>query len=68
MFFFGFNIFRGPMGLLMFPLSIFAAWWTYRDAQTRQLAPLLWAGISFSIFPLGFIAYLIRRTAAARIR
>lgn len=58
MFFLGFNIFPGLLGLIMFPLSILAAWWTYKDASRRNFSPLLWASISFSIFPIGFFVYL----------
>ena len=61
MVFFGFNIFRGFLGLLMLPLAILAAFWTYKDAGKRNLSPLLWAGISFLVFPVGFIIYISYR-------
>ncbi|MDT3700783.1 MAG: hypothetical protein RO469_15350 [Thermincola sp.] len=62
MFFFGINIFRGFLGLLMFPLAIWAGWWTYKDVTARGgRYNWIWAGISFSVFPLGFIFYLIYR-------
>lgn len=65
MFFFGFNIFRGLWGLIMLPLAIWAAVWTYRDAQrTGNRYQWIWAGISFSVFPVGFIIYLIYRMFA----
>ncbi len=65
MFFVGFNFFRGLLGLLMLPLAIWAAWWTYKDVDSRGLRfPWLWAGISFSIFPLGFFVYIIYRIFA----
>ncbi len=65
MFFIGFNFFRGLLGLIMFPLAIGAAYWTYKDMSRRGMSyPWLWAGISFSIFPLGFIVYLLYRLFA----
>lgn len=67
-FFIGFNIFRGFWGMIMLPLAIAAAIWTWKDARTGGFTPWIWAGIVFSIFPLGFIIYLIFRTAAARNR
>lgn len=64
MFFIGFNIFPGLTGLIMFPLAILAALWTYKDAQKGGFSPLLWAGISFSVFPIGYMVYLIYRALA----
>lgn len=65
MIFFGINIFRGMLGLLMLPLAIWAGWWTYKDVAARNGSwPWLWAGISFSVFPLGFIIYLVYRVFA----
>ena len=64
MFFFGFNIFPGWIGLLTLPLSILAAVWTYLDARRRGLSAWLWAGISFSFFPFGFTTYLVYRVIA----
>lgn len=62
MFFIGFNFFRGLLGLLMLPLAIWAAWWTYNDVINQKLRyPWLWAGVAFSIFPLGFFVYLFYR-------
>jgi hypothetical protein len=62
MIFFGFNFFPGIWGLLLLPLSILAAIWTWKDANRLGLSPLLWAGIAFSVFPFGFIIYLLYRT------
>lgn len=69
MIFFGINIFRGVLGLLMLPLAVWAGWWTYKDVTARgRGGAWLWAGISFSVFPLGFIIYLVYRLfAKARI-
>lgn len=65
MFFVGFNFFRGLLGLIMLPLAIWAAWWTFKDVNNRGLRyNWLWAGISFSVFPLGFIVYLFYRMFA----
>lgn len=65
MLFIGINFFRGIWGLLMFPLAILAGWWTYRDVEgTNRKYPWLWAGISFSFFPVGFFVYVIYRVFA----
>jgi len=65
MFFIGFNVFRGLFGLLMLPLAIWAGWWSYQDAaRSGRHSPWLWAGISFSVFPVGFIIYLLYRVFA----
>lgn len=64
MFFFGFNLFRGPGGILSFILAIAAGYWAFYDAKKRGYAEWLWAGIAFSLFPLGFLAYLVYRAAA----
>ncbi len=66
MFFIGFNVFRGWFGLLILPFAIWAGWWTYQDVIRKELRyPWLWAGISFSVFPLGFVIYLIYRSVAS---
>lgn len=62
MFFFGFNVFPGLSGLILLPLAILAAYWTWKDANRLGGNPMLWAAISFSIFPIGFIVYLVYRT------
>ncbi|MGE5528304.1 MAG: hypothetical protein ACM3X6_04080 [Patescibacteria group bacterium] len=64
MFFFGFNFFRGLGGLLALPLAVWAAIWAYRDAARRGYSEWLWAGIAFSLFPLGLLAYVVYRALA----
>lgn len=64
MFLFGFNLFSGLGGLLSFVLAIVAGIWAYGDARRRGYAEWLWAGIAFSLFPLGLIAYLVYRAVA----
>jgi len=68
MFFFGFNAFHGLRSLILFPLSILAAWWAWRDARQRNLSPWLSAGVAFSLFPIGFVIYLIYRSFSNRNR
>lgn len=48
---------------LVFPLAILAAWWTWKDAaRMERRFPWAWAGLSLSLFPLGFVIYLLYRT------
>lgn len=63
-FFFGFNLFRGLGGFVSFFLAVAAAVWAFKDARKRGYAEWLWTGIAFSLFPLGFLAYLAYRTFA----
>ncbi|PKM80227.1 MAG: hypothetical protein CVU89_14675 [Firmicutes bacterium HGW-Firmicutes-14] len=62
MFFFGFNVYRGLLGLILLPLAVWAGYWSYRDASAKGISyPSIWAGISFTVFPIGFLMYLSYR-------
>ena len=62
MFYSGFRLFSSIWGLITFGLAVWATWWTYTDAKSNGMLAWLWAGVTFLIFPLGFIVYLIARS------
>jgi hypothetical protein len=45
----------------MLGLAVWAAWWTYNDAKSRNMISWLWAVVSLIFFPLGFVIYLVVR-------
>ena len=61
MFFPGLRLVGSLWGLLSLGLAIWAAWWTYRDARSKNRSGWIWAGVTFLFFPLGFVIYLIVR-------
>jgi hypothetical protein len=61
MFYLLMKLFSSLWGLLMLGLAVWAAWWTYNDAKSRNMMSWLWAAVSILFFPLGFILYLVVR-------
>lgn len=50
------------LGLVLTAVSIYAVYWTYKDAQRRRMdSPELWALVVFFGNVPGFIAYLLVR-------
>jgi hypothetical protein len=52
------KLFSNLWSLLMLGLAVWAAWWTYHDAKSRNMISWLWAVVSLIFFPLGFAIYL----------
>jgi putative effector of murein hydrolase LrgA (UPF0299 family) len=64
MFFTGLRLLGSLWGLIVLALAVWAAWWTYNDANSKNMLGWLWAAVSFLFFPLGLIVYLIARAFA----
>jgi len=57
-----FFLFAAAIGLVMTAVSLYAVYWTYKDAKRRRMdSPELWAVVVFFGSIPGFIAYLIIR-------
>jgi hypothetical protein len=58
------KLLSGIWGFIMLGLAVWAAWWTYYDAKSRNMVSWFWAVLSLLFFPLGFFIYLVIRFLA----
>ena len=55
------TLISGVCGLIMFVIDVALAVWVYQDANKRASNGCLWAIVSWFLFPIGAILYILLR-------